>query len=162
VLAASICALVIGTVLFIGCWHQPVTTAVLLGALIAVAGAASGGYALAVDQTKAVPAPAPPAPSGLSGAAPTTPPSSPTASSTTSSTLAPPSTDGLESTIQVYAGNRQLGSNHVVSITKTVDLAVPLDGAVQVTVKCRITDSRGTNASYYQVAFGDARAVKAG
>src|SRR4051812_30436605 len=60
VLTASICALVIGTVLIIGRWHQPVTMAVLLGALIAVAGAASGGYALAVDQTRAVPAPVPP------------------------------------------------------------------------------------------------------
>lgn len=67
--------------------------------------------------------------------------------------------NGLKSTVTFFATERQLGRNYSVSINSTEDLDVQLEGAIQLTIKCNITDPRATNSSYYRVAFGDARVV---
>jgi hypothetical protein len=37
---------------------------------------------------------------------------------------------------------------------------VPLDGAVQATIKCTLIDPRGGTTGYHQAAFGDATITK--
>lgn len=51
---------------------------------------------------------------------------------------------------------RQLGDEFQVSLSKPTDLVVPLEGAVQMTIKCTLIDPRGGTSGYYHVAFGDA------
>ncbi|HEY3711083.1 MAG TPA: hypothetical protein VGL64_17020 [Amycolatopsis sp.] len=55
---------------------------------------------------------------------------------------------------------RQLGDEVQISLSKPADLSVPLDGAVQATIKCTLVDPRGGTAGYYQAAFGDATITK--
>jgi len=69
--------------------------------------------------------------------------------------------NGLKSTVTFFATERQLGRNYPVSINSTEELDVQLEGAVQLTIKCNITDPRATSGSHYQVALGDARVVTA-
>ncbi|MEU7526004.1 hypothetical protein AB0A74_09740 [Saccharothrix sp. NPDC042600] len=68
---------------------------------------------------------------------------------------------GYKSTIRIIKdGNRQLGDDMTVSIDKSADLSVKLEGATQITITCTITDQRSDFNSYYSVAFGDARLSK--
>jgi hypothetical protein len=55
---------------------------------------------------------------------------------------------------------RQLGNELQFSLSKPADLSVPLDGAVQATIKCTLIDPRGGSSGYYQAAFGDATVTK--
>jgi cell division protein FtsB len=65
------------------------------------------------------------------------------------------------SIIRVTADNgRQLGDEFRISLSKPADLAVPLDGAVQATIKCTLVDPRGGTSGYYRAAFGDATITK--
>lgn len=65
------------------------------------------------------------------------------------------------SIIRVTAdGGRQLGDEVQFSLSKPADLSVPLDGAVQATIKCTLVDPRGGTTGYYQAAFGDATITK--
>jgi hypothetical protein len=65
------------------------------------------------------------------------------------------------SIIRVTADNgRQLGDEVRFSLSKPADLSVPLDGAVQATIKCTLIDPRGGTTGYYQAAFGDAAITK--
>lgn len=65
------------------------------------------------------------------------------------------------SNIRVTADNgRQLGNEFQFSLSKPTDLSVPLDGAVQATIKCTLIDPRGGTSGYYQAAFGDATITK--
>jgi hypothetical protein len=65
------------------------------------------------------------------------------------------------SIIRVTADDgRQLGSELQFSLSKPADLSVPLDGAVQATIKCTLIDPRGGTTGYYQAAFGDAAILK--
>jgi hypothetical protein len=47
-----------------------------------------------------------------------------------------------------------------ISLSKPAVLSVPLDGAVQATIKCTLVDPRGGTTGYYQAAFGDATITK--
>jgi hypothetical protein len=65
------------------------------------------------------------------------------------------------SVIRVTADNgRQLGQEIQFSLSKPADLSVPLDDAVQATIKCTLIDPRGGTTGYYQAAFGDATMTK--
>jgi hypothetical protein len=65
------------------------------------------------------------------------------------------------SSIRVTAENgQQLGNEVQISLSKPADLSVPLNNAVQATIKCTLIDPRGGSSSYYQAAFGDATIVK--
>jgi hypothetical protein len=68
---------------------------------------------------------------------------------------------GYESVIRVTAeGGRLLGEEYRISLGKPADLSVPLDNAVQATIKCTLIDPTGGNSGYYQAAFGDATVRK--
>ncbi|HEY2063332.1 MAG TPA: hypothetical protein VGH57_33490 [Amycolatopsis sp.] len=65
------------------------------------------------------------------------------------------------SIIRVTADNGQpLGNEFQISLSKPADLAVPLNGTVQATIKCTLVDPRGGTSGYYQAAFGDATITK--
>lgn len=55
---------------------------------------------------------------------------------------------------------RQLGNEFRISLSQPADLSVPLDGAVQATIKCTLIDPRGGTTGYYHAAFGDATITK--
>ncbi len=65
------------------------------------------------------------------------------------------------SIIRVTADNgRQLGTEVKISLSAPADLSVPLEGAVQATIKCTLIDPRGGTTGYYRAAFGDAVITK--